>query len=229
MDSDYASQMLSKCFFNTSKPNDENVKFSFECFQYRLVHDFKFLALFVIFLLLIALDIFANLIVMASIILEKSKKRVDLCFMSNAIADLLMGLVIMPFTALYTLMGYFPFGPMVCFIWNVMDFTAGTASMLHIAFISYDRYLSVSKPYTYTQKSNERFSVTGIPTSLILVFIWFFASAAWIPAILYFKSQDQQTLTNLFDFNNSYSASSKEIAYLKLSYNFNFNTYTIIY
>lgn len=177
-----------------------SIYFSLECFRYQLAHDLKFLLLALLFLLIIFLDIFSNLVVLVSILIEKSKKRVDLCFASNAIADLTIGLVIMPFTAIYSLFGYFPFNPIVCFIWNVVDFTAGTASMLHIAFISYDRYLSVSKPYKYTQKSNnQRFSVTGIPTYLILIFIWFFALAAWIPAILYFKSRNQTTNTILFD------------------------------
>ena len=205
---DYAQELFRKCLLTTTNNDDSkslndtsSLQFSFECFHFKLTHDFKFFMLSMLFLFIISLDIFSNLIVLVSILIEKSKKRVDLCFASNAIADLLMGLVIMPFTAIFTLFGYFPFNPpIVCFLWNVMDFTAGTASMLHIAFISYDRYLSVSKPYKYTQKSNtQRFSVTGIPTVLILVFIWFFALAAWIPALLYFKSRNQHANTNIFE------------------------------
>lgn len=74
--------------------------------------------------------------------------------------------------------------------------------MLHIAFISYDRYLSVSKPLKYTKKTTDKFSVTGIPTSVILVFIWFFSIAVWVPAILYVKSQNQET-SSLILVNNS--------------------------
>lgn len=205
-----AQYLLNKCLLTMTSSNEggENktedevqpILFSFECFYFKLTSDFKFFSLSMLFLFIISLDVISNLVVLMSILLEKSKKRVDLCFASNALADLLMGLVIMPFTAIYTLFGYFPFGSFVCFLWNVMDFTAGTASMLHLAFISYDRYLSVSKPYKYTQKSNnQRFSVTGIPTCLILVFIWFFALAAWIPALLYFKSRNQLANTNFFN------------------------------
>lgn len=227
---DYAQELFRKCLLTTTTTSGDNSKslndtsslqFSFECFHFKLTHDFKFFMLSMLFLFIISLDIFSNLIVLVSILIEKSKKRVDLCFASNAIADLLMGLVIMPFTAIFTLFGHFPFDPIVCFLWNVMDFTAGTASMLHIAFISYDRYLSVSKPYKYTQKSNtQRFSVTGIPTVLILVFIWFFALAAWIPALLYFKSRNQYANTNIFETESKWPMSIKNFSNFTLKFHY---------
>lgn len=60
--------------------------------------------------------------------------------------------------------------------------------MIHIAFISYDRYLSVSKPLQYNQKKSSSFSINGLPTFIILTFIWLFSACAWIPAILYTMS-----------------------------------------
>ena len=193
-------QLFNKCSHNLS--GFQIIEFSYECFVFKL-NDFKFVLLTLIFSGLITLDIIANTIVIVSIFMEKNKKRVDICFMSNAIADLMMGTIIMPFTALYTLFGHFPYSHYVCFLWNSLDFTAGTVSMLHIAFISYDRFLSVSKPLKYTQKKSDSFSVTGLPTSLILVFIWFLAAAAWIPAILFIKSSNQEIPTSFLKENHS--------------------------
>ncbi|CAF0905854.1 unnamed protein product [Brachionus calyciflorus] len=113
----------------------------------------------------------------------------------------------MPFTALLTLFGHFPLGPYACFIWNCLDFTAGTTSMLHLGLISFDRYLSVSKPIKYTnkQRTDNRFSVHGLPTTLILIFIWFFSCTAWIPVLLYFKSTEpnQSLIINECSINGS--------------------------
>lgn len=181
---------LFKCFLSGN--NSQFLKFSFECFYEKLKTDYYFLFLTCLFVFFILVDIALNFILLSSIFVEKFKTRVDICFMSNAFADLLMGLIIMPFTAIYTLFGHFPFNSYVCFIWNCLDFTTGTTSMLHLALISFDRYLSVSKPLKYTNKhrTDNRFSVHGLPTSLILIFIWFFSCTAWIPVLLYFKSTD---------------------------------------
>jgi hypothetical protein len=69
--------------------------------------------------------------------------------------------------------------------------------MVHIAFISYDRYLSVSKPLQYNQKQSNSFSVSGLPTYLILGFIWLYSTCAWIPAILYTMSNSQDKLKDI--------------------------------
>ncbi len=112
-----------KCVFNSN--GFQILDFSFECFKFKLFNDAKFLFLTFLFLVLISLDIFANMILIVSIMMEKNKKRVDLCFMSNALADFIMGFIIMPFTAIYTLFGHFPLGDYVCFVWNCLDFTTG--------------------------------------------------------------------------------------------------------
>lgn len=180
----------SKCLLSAT--NHQLLKFTVECFYEKLSTDYYFLFLTFLFAFFIIVDVVLNFVLLSSIFIEKFKTRVDICFMSNAFADLLMGLVIMPFTAIYTLFGHFPFNPYICFFWNCLDFTTGTTSMLHLALISFDRYLSVSKPLKYTnkQRTDNRFSVHGLPTSLILIFIWFFSCTAWIPVLLYFKSTD---------------------------------------
>lgn len=196
------------CFYNSSGVIEADgletgkIVFSLECFFYKLQSDLKFTLLAFSFLVFIALDVSVNSIVLISILLEKTRKRIDLCFMSNAVSDLLIGLVIMPFTAIYTCFGYFPMGAYTCFLWNILDFTVGTVSMLHILYISYDRYLSVSKPLKYTQKTNDKFSMTGLPTYLILLFIWFFSAVIWIPVILYLKSKNPVP-ANIFTANSS--------------------------
>jgi hypothetical protein len=180
--------------------DDDEIKFNFDCFLFKFKTDINFAALFLLFFLIILLDILLNSIVLISILKNKKRKRADICFMSNAIADLLMGLVVMPCTCILILFKHFPLSKYVCFLWNCIDFTTGTISMLHIMFISYDRYLSVSKPLQYTQKSTSNstcFPIMRLPTAVILLFIWFLSIIAWIPIIFYLKTQDSTNLTSL--------------------------------
>ena len=79
------------CLRNTS--GFQTIEFTYDCFLFKL-YELKFAILTLCFLFLILLDVIANLIVILSIIIEKNKKRVDICFMSNAIADLIMGLIV---------------------------------------------------------------------------------------------------------------------------------------
>ena len=117
----------------------EKILFTLECFSFKMHSDIKFSLLASLFLVIILIEVAVNLIVLVSILFEKNRKRIDLCFMSNAFSDLIMGAVIMPFSAVYTLFGYFPGCAFTCFAWNILDFTVGTVSMLHILYISYDR------------------------------------------------------------------------------------------
>ena len=181
---------------------DDKIFFSFSCFLFKLATDYNFAILTIIFFLIIFFDIFLNLIILISIINNKSRKRVDKCFMSNAFADLSMGLFVMPCTAISILFNHFPFGKYICFIWILLDFTFGTVSMLHIMFISYDRYLSVSKPLKYTQKTttnDSQLTITRLPTSAIISIIWIVSVILWLPPIFYLKLQDLKSDVTLFD------------------------------
>ncbi len=166
--------------------NFEKIEFQLDCFVFKLTSDWKFSLLTLTFLVIIFIDIIANLFVIFSILIEKFKRRVDICFMSNALSDLTMGLVIMPFTAIYTLFGHFPLPEYVCFMWNCLDFICGTSSMLHVAFISYDRYLCVYKPLHYNSKQKNVHWLRKLSTYLIMGFIWFIATISWIPGFVLF-------------------------------------------
>lgn len=71
---------------------------------------------------------------------------------SLAIADLTVGLVVMPISAVYVLTVDWPFGVGLCQFWTAVDYTASTASILNLFVLSLDRYWSVTNPLKYLCK-----------------------------------------------------------------------------
>lgn len=171
--------MENNCFYDS-----KIVKFTLECFTFKLKNDYKFTVLFLLFSLIILYAIIVNLIILISILIEKLKNRLDICFISNAISDILIGLFVLPVIAVYSLFGYIPLTEFYCSIWITLDFTISTTSLLHFTYISYDRYLSVLKPVKYS--SNNRHTITYI----ILISLYIISALSWLPVILYFKSRN---------------------------------------
>jgi hypothetical protein len=111
------------CIFNAT--GITKLRFTYDCFLYFFFNDFQFGVECLCFLVIILLIIFINLSVITSTLLNKDRKPIDLCFLSNSFSDLLMGLIVIPITGVYTLFGHFPFSSNICTIWTCVDFTIG--------------------------------------------------------------------------------------------------------
>ncbi|NXA02976.1 HRH2 protein, partial [Sapayoa aenigma] len=70
---------------------------------------------------------------------------------SLAITDLLLGLLVLPFSAFYELAKEWPFGSTLCNIYTSLDVMLCTASILNLFMISLDRYFAVTAPLRYCQ------------------------------------------------------------------------------
>ncbi|KAE9553708.1 hypothetical protein FO519_003063 [Halicephalobus sp. NKZ332] len=79
-------------------------------------------------------------------------QRQNWLIVSLAIADLLVGLLVMPLTMTYEIIGIWVLGDILCELWLALDVLFVTASILHICIISLDRYWSVTQPLTYPNK-----------------------------------------------------------------------------
>uniref|UniRef100_A0AC34G991 G-protein coupled receptors family 1 profile domain-containing protein n=1 Tax=Panagrolaimus sp. ES5 TaxID=591445 RepID=A0AC34G991_9BILA len=79
-------------------------------------------------------------------------QRQNWLIVSLAIADLLVGLLVMPLTMTYEIIGVWVLGDILCELWLALDVLFVTASILHICIISLDRYWSVTQPLTYPSK-----------------------------------------------------------------------------
>lgn len=89
--------------------------------------------------------IIGNLLVIIAIFFEYSLQCVQNWFVASlALADLAVGVLIMPFSLSQEVVGYWLFGEAWCQIHQSLDVLFCTASILNITLISLDRYWSIT-------------------------------------------------------------------------------------
>nr|XP_007964799.2 5-hydroxytryptamine receptor 2B [Chlorocebus sabaeus]XP_007964801.2 5-hydroxytryptamine receptor 2B [Chlorocebus sabaeus] len=104
-------------------------------------------------LMVIIPTIGGNTLVILAVSLEKKLQYATNYFlMSLAVADLLVGLFVMPI-ALLTIMfeAMWPLPLVLCPAWLFLDVLFSTASIMHLCAISVDRYIAIKKPIQANQ------------------------------------------------------------------------------
>ncbi|KAM9694974.1 histamine H2 receptor [Trichechus inunguis] len=121
----------------------------------------------VILTVLILITIAGNVVVCLAVGLNRRLRSLTNCFIvSLAITDLLLGLLVLPFSAIYQLSYSWSFGQIFCNIYTSLDVMLCTASILNLFMISLDRYCAVMDPLRYPVL------VTPVRVTISLVFIW---------------------------------------------------------
>uniref|UniRef100_UPI0037E81B3A 5-hydroxytryptamine receptor 2B n=1 Tax=Semicossyphus pulcher TaxID=241346 RepID=UPI0037E81B3A len=94
-----------------------------------------------------------NILVILAVSLERKLQNATNYFlMSLAMADLLVGLLVMPIALVTILYNYdWPFPEALCPIWLFLDVLFSTASIMHLCAISLDRYVAIKKPIQHSQ------------------------------------------------------------------------------
>ncbi|KAL3307214.1 Alpha-1A adrenergic receptor [Cichlidogyrus casuarinus] len=104
--------------------------------------------------IIVIVTILGNFLVICAVVGKRSNKILKLSATRNsliiyanlAVADLLLGLIIIPMSATLTLTDQWLFGPKACEIWKAVDVLGSTASILSLLCISIDRYVGVFLP-----------------------------------------------------------------------------------
>ncbi|XP_074640687.1 5-hydroxytryptamine receptor 4-like [Tubulanus polymorphus] len=117
-------------------------------------------------LILIVLTILGNLVVITSVLIFRKLRSVTNAFVvSLAVADLLVGVLVMPFDTYRQLSNaVWDLGKGMCLVATSFDVMFTTTSIIHLSCLAVDRYLAICHCFIYHQYMNQR-------TSIILLFL----------------------------------------------------------
>lgn len=115
----------------------------------------------------ILVAIVGNILVILSVLCNRHLQTVTNFFIVNlAIADLLLSIIVLPFSASLEVLGCWVFGRVFCNIWAAVDVLCCTASILSLCIISIDRYIGVKHCLKYPTIMTEK------KAAVILVLVW---------------------------------------------------------
>ncbi len=122
--------------------------------------------LYLLFTITIILIVFGNLWVICTISsFHELHTPTNYLIISMAVADMLLGSFVMTPSMIRSLETCWYFGNFFCKFHSGTDFTLCNASVLHLTFISIDRYYAVCQPLQYHSRMTTRVSVCMILVS----------------------------------------------------------------
>ncbi|XP_055847292.1 dopamine receptor 2 isoform X2 [Episyrphus balteatus] len=128
--------------------------------------------------------VFGNSLVILAVIRERYLHTATNYFITSlAVADCLVGLVVMPFSALYEVLeNTWFFGTDWCDIWRSLDVLFSTASILNLCVISLDRYWAITDPFSYPMR------MTVKRAAGLICAVWVCSGAISFPAIVWWRA-----------------------------------------
>lgn len=126
--------------------------------------------------------VFGNFLVMWAIVTDRNLKGTQNFYIGSlAMADFLLGLLIVPFSLANELMGYWYFGTALCEVWKAIDVLLCTASIASLCLISLDRYWSITKAVHYPRQRTPK------RAAIMIFIVWFVSAAICIPPLIGWK------------------------------------------
>ncbi|XP_047115865.1 G-protein coupled receptor 52-like [Schistocerca piceifrons] len=165
----------------------------------------------IIFMACVAI-IMANLIIIATFLNFRGPAEViNIYLLSLAVADLLLGLLVVPLSVYAAMVQQWVYGDLVCRLVGYVEVTLWSVSVFTFMWMSVDRYLAVQRPLRYdtVQKHTH--------CRCWMVFTWVSAAMLCCPPLLGFNkpSFDRDAYVCMLDWGNM-AAYSVTVAFLVL-------------
>ncbi|XP_022059305.1 5-hydroxytryptamine receptor 1F [Acanthochromis polyacanthus] len=123
---------------------------------------------------------FLNCLVITAIaVTRKLHHPANYLICSLAVTDLLVAVLVMPFSIMYIQKESWGMGPVMCTIWLSVDITCCTCSILHLAAIAIDRYRAITDAVEYSRKR------TGKMAGAMVSVVWFLSILISLPPLLW--------------------------------------------
>ncbi|XP_043273223.1 octopamine receptor Oamb isoform X2 [Venturia canescens] len=123
------------------------------------------------------------LVILAVYHTTKLRNVTNMFIVSLAVADLLVGVAVLPFSATWEVFKVWIFGDIWCSVWLAVDVWMCTASILNLCAISLDRYLAVTRPVSYPQIMSPK------RAKLLVAAVWVLSFVICFPPLVGWKDQ----------------------------------------
>lgn len=144
--------------------------------------------------------VFGNCLVIIAVVRERYLHTATNYFITSlAFADFLVGLVVMPVSAVQEVLDhYWTFGINACDVWRSLDVLFSTASILNLCVISLDRYWAITDPFTYPTKMSRKRAYR------LIAAVWVCSGVISFPAIIWWRLvRTEPVPSNTCPFTNS--------------------------
>ncbi|XP_065149075.1 5-hydroxytryptamine receptor 1F [Paramisgurnus dabryanus] len=119
------------------------------------------------------------LVITAIIVTRKLHHPANYLICSLAVTDLLVAILVMPFSIVYIVKESWDIGQVMCNIWLSVDVTCCTCSILHLAAIAVDRYRAITDAVEYSMKR------TSLRAAIMIVVVWLLSIVISLPPLFW--------------------------------------------